>query len=123
VPAIAWTMRLKRLANSYGLLFALHANDLKARRDGDEPGYRAAMVLLATLVGYAELGPALFPYIHQQVSRRAIVTQLVTHWSGGRHRYVRKISITWVGVAGFEPAASSSRTEHTGEQGRCLMTF
>jgi hypothetical protein len=28
-----------------------------------------------------------------------------------------------VGVAGFEPAASSSRTEHAGQQGRYLMTF
>jgi hypothetical protein len=28
-----------------------------------------------------------------------------------------------VGVAGFEPAASSSRTEYAGQQTRCLMTF
>ena len=28
-----------------------------------------------------------------------------------------------VGVAGFEPAASSSRTEHADHQSRCLMTF
>jgi hypothetical protein len=77
VPAIAWAMRLKWLANSYGLLSALHANDLKARRDGDEPGYRAALVLLATLVGCPELGPALFPYIHQQVAATPDAT-----WAG-----------------------------------------
>ena len=67
-PLITTPRAVNRLANSYGLLSALHADGLAARRDGDEPGYRAAMVLLATLVGYPELGPVLFPHIHQQAA-------------------------------------------------------
>ena len=35
----------------------------------------------------------------------------------------RNEPLTWVGVAGFEPAASSSRTERSGLQNRCLMTL
>src|SRR5439155_1238046 len=54
-PLITTPRAAKRLANSYGLLSALHPIDLAASRDGDEPGWRAAMVLLATLVGYPEL--------------------------------------------------------------------
>jgi hypothetical protein len=64
-PLITTPRAAKRLANSYGLLAALRSGDLAKRRDGDQPGYRAAMVLLATLVGYPELGPDLFPYIHE----------------------------------------------------------
>ena len=67
-PLITTPRAAKRLANSYGLLSALHPSDLAASRDGDEPGWRAAMVLLATLVGYPELGPVLFPHIHQQAA-------------------------------------------------------
>ena len=67
-PLITTPRAAKRLANSYGLLSALHPRDLAASRDGDEPGWRAAMVLLATLVGYPELGPVLFPHIHQQAA-------------------------------------------------------
>jgi hypothetical protein len=36
---------------------------------------------------------------------------------------VRKGPLTWVGVAGFEPAASSSRTKRAVRQSRCLMTL
>jgi hypothetical protein len=67
-PLITTPRAAKRLANSYGLLSALHPRDLAASSGGDEPGWRAAMVLLATLVGYPELGPVLFPYIHQQAA-------------------------------------------------------
>jgi hypothetical protein len=35
----------------------------------------------------------------------------------------RKGPLTLVGVAGFEPAASSSRTERSSQQGRCLWTL
>jgi hypothetical protein len=76
-PLIATPRAVKRLANSYGLLSALDTGDLAARRDGDEPGYRAAMVLLATLVGYPELGPVLFPHVHQQAAASPDVT-----WAG-----------------------------------------
>jgi hypothetical protein len=67
-PLIATPRAAKRLANSYGLLSALHSADLASRQDGDQPGYRAAMVLLATLVGYPELGPGLFPHIHRRAA-------------------------------------------------------
>ena len=36
---------------------------------------------------------------------------------------MRNSPLTWVEVAGFEPAASSSRTEYAGERNRCLMTL
>ena len=64
-PLITTPRAAKRLANSYGLLAALRSTDLAGSRDGDHPGYRAAMVLLATLIGYPELGPDLFPHIHE----------------------------------------------------------
>ena len=67
-PLITTPRAAKRLANSYGLLSALHPGDLATSRDSDHPSYRAAMVLLATLVGYPELGPALFPHIHQRAA-------------------------------------------------------
>ena len=76
-PLITTPRAVKRLANSYGLLSALHADDLAARRDGDEPGHRAAIVLLATLVGYPELGPVLFPHVHQQAAASPDAT-----WAG-----------------------------------------
>jgi hypothetical protein len=79
-PLITTPRAAKRLANSYGLLSALRSADLAASRDGDQPSYRAAMVLLATLIGYPELGPALFPHIHQRAATNptALWTQLVT---------------------------------------------
>jgi hypothetical protein len=67
-PLIATPRAAKRLANSYGLLSALHSADLASRHDGDQPGYRAAMLLLATLVGYPELGSDLFPHIHRRAT-------------------------------------------------------
>jgi hypothetical protein len=67
-PLITTPRATKRLANSYGLLSALHSDDLSTSQDGDHPSYRAAMVLLATLVGYPELGPALFLHIHQRAA-------------------------------------------------------
>jgi hypothetical protein len=67
-PMITTPRAAKRLANSYGLLAALRSGDLADRRDGDHPGYRAAMVLLATLIGYPELGPDLFPHIHEHAA-------------------------------------------------------
>jgi hypothetical protein len=36
---------------------------------------------------------------------------------------MRNRPLTWVGVAGFEPAASSSRTERAGQQNRCLTAL
>jgi hypothetical protein len=61
---------VKRLANSYGLLKALQATgsgaELLAVREGDDsPGYRPAMVLLAMVIGFPMLGPALFPDLHR----------------------------------------------------------
>jgi WD40 repeat protein len=67
-PLIATPRAAKRLANSYGLLSALRSGDLAASQDGDQPGYRAAMVLLACLIGYPELGPDLFPHIYQRAA-------------------------------------------------------
>ena len=71
-PLIATLRAAKRLANSYGLLSALHSADLASRQDGDQPGYRAAMVLLATLVGYPELGPGPVPPHPPARSRRTL---------------------------------------------------
>ena len=82
----------KRLANSYGLLAALRSGDLADRRDGDHPGYRAAMVLLATLIGYPELGPDLFPHIHEHAAAdpaapwAQLVRGLRPHPEGGTWR-------------------------------------
>jgi len=67
-PLITTPRAAKRLANSYGLLAALRSSDLTDCRAGDQPGYRAAMILLATLVGYPELGPDLFPHIHDRAA-------------------------------------------------------
>jgi hypothetical protein len=39
------------------------------------------------------------------------------------HSHLLRVACELVGVAGIEPAASSSRTEHAGEQSSCLMTF
>src|SRR5215470_2738821 len=41
----------------------------------------------------------------------AVVTQLVTQCLEKATREDRKWPVSWVGVAGFEPAASSSRTK------------
>ena len=76
-PLLVTTPRaVKRLANSYGLLTALRENtrteDLAAQPatgpDETQPiyAYRAAAVLLAALVAYPALGPALFLYLHHR---------------------------------------------------------
>ena len=95
-PMITTPRAAKRLANSYGLLAALRSGDLADRRDGDHPGYRAAMVLLATLIGYPELGPDLFPYIHEHAAAdpaapwAQLVRDLQPHHEGGTwHNAVR----------------------------------
>jgi hypothetical protein len=49
---------------------AQHGFALTDSLDGDEPGGRAVMVLLATIAGYPEFGPVLFPHIHQQAASR-----------------------------------------------------
>ena len=91
-PMITTPRAAKRLANSYGLLAALRSGDLADRRDGDHPGYRAAMVLLAMLIGYPELGPDLFPHIHEHSAAdpaapwAQLVRGLKPHSEGGTWR-------------------------------------
>jgi len=91
-PMITTPRAAKRLANSYGLLAALRPGDLAEHRDGDHPGYRAAMVLLATLIGYPELGPDLFPHIHEHAAAdpaapwAQLVRGLQPHPEGGTWR-------------------------------------
>jgi hypothetical protein len=98
-PMITTPRAAKRLANSYGLLSALHPRDLAASRDGDEPGWRAAMVLLATLVGYPELGPVLFPHIHQQAAASpdapwaVLADGLHPHRDGGAWRNEARVGL------------------------------
>jgi hypothetical protein len=64
---------VKRLANSYGLLAALQQAAPGGRTDLQpvpDPGfpdaypYRAAMTLLATVIGFPDLGPVLFPALY-----------------------------------------------------------
>ncbi|KAB1976841.1 P-loop NTPase fold protein [Streptomyces triticiradicis] len=85
---IATPRGVKRLANSYGLLTQLRGS----RRQSDlaeisttlrndpltEPvsyfPYRAGMVLLAALVAYPSLGPALFLHLHHTAARQSDAT-------------------------------------------------
>jgi WD40 repeat protein len=84
-PLLVSTPRgVKRLANSYGLLTAIRrdhrAADLAEHRspmDGQAAGevidvayrpYRAGMTLLAALIAYPALGPALFLHLHYTAS-------------------------------------------------------
>jgi integrase len=60
--------------------------------------------------GHRRHGPHL-PGPRFAVIVTVIVTQLVTQRSEKATREDRKWPVTWVGVAGFEPAASSSRTQ------------
>ncbi|MFB6613677.1 P-loop NTPase fold protein [Streptomyces sp. NPDC056367] len=86
-PLLVTTPRaVKRLANSYGLLTAIRRDhreaDLNEQRaavvdagtnDSREVRYwpyRAAMVLLAALVAYPSLGPALFLHLHHTAAAR-----------------------------------------------------
>jgi KAP family P-loop domain len=63
-PLITTPRSVKRLANSYGLLTAIH------RLSSDGPSAATArypaMVLLAALVGFPNLGPALLTHLYQQ---------------------------------------------------------
>ncbi|MDX3539703.1 P-loop NTPase fold protein [Streptomyces sp. MB09-01] len=80
-PLLVATPRaVKRLANSYGLLTAIRRDhreadldeqraplvdpDTNTSREVHYRPYRAAMVLLATLVAYPSLGPAFFLHLH-----------------------------------------------------------
>ncbi|MER6316613.1 P-loop NTPase fold protein [Streptomyces sp. NPDC001581] len=80
-PLLVATPRaVKRLANSYGLLTAIRRDhreadldeqrasvvdtDTRTSREVGYRPYRAAMVLLATLVAYPSLGPAFFLHLH-----------------------------------------------------------
>ncbi len=74
-PLITTPRAVKRLTNSYGLLAAIQRQTATTTNTpGSEPPHAggetaeivdgAAMVLLAALVGFAELGPALFTYLH-----------------------------------------------------------
>jgi KAP family P-loop domain/WD domain, G-beta repeat len=112
-PLITTPRAAKRLANSYGLLSALHPRDLAASRDGDEPGWRAAMVLLATLVGYPELGPVLFPHIHQQAATSpdapwaGLADGLHPHRDGGAWRNKARVGLDDTQAQHWESLASA----------------
>ena len=63
----------------------------------------------ATTQRYAHLAPDAHGKVIDSWARRpGIVTQLVTQYVEKATREDRKWPVTWVGVAGFEPAASSS---------------
>jgi hypothetical protein len=73
-PHLVATPRgVTRMANSYGLLTALRRThreaDLRAA-PGGVPPYRAGMVLLAALVAYPALGPALCLHLHAEATAR-----------------------------------------------------
>jgi len=75
-PLIAAPRAVKRLANSYGLLVALSSSRYTGDRpelrpvpdldDEDGHPYRAAMVLLAVVIGFPMLSCTLFPDLHQR---------------------------------------------------------
>ncbi|MCX4719206.1 hypothetical protein OG818_26070 [Streptomyces virginiae] len=84
-PLLVATPRaVKRLVNSYGLLTAIRRDhreadldeqravvvdpDTNASRDVPYRPYRATMVLLAALVAYPSLGPALFLHLHHMTA-------------------------------------------------------
>ncbi|MFF3863280.1 P-loop NTPase fold protein [Streptomyces sp. NPDC002209] len=86
-PLLVATPRtVKRLANSYGLLTAIRRDHREADLDEHQAvvvdpdahtsrsvayrPYRAAMVLLAALVAYPSLGPALFLHLHHTAAAR-----------------------------------------------------
>ncbi|MFL6076957.1 MAG: P-loop NTPase fold protein [Mycobacteriales bacterium] len=82
-PLISTPRAVKRLANSYGLLTALRQpyrdRDLDVAATGDHPGYRAAMALLAGLIGYPHLGPDLFTHLYHRAA-----AEPAGLWSGFR---------------------------------------
>lgn len=74
-PHLVATPRgVTRLANSYGLLTALRRThreaDLAQTAASGAPPYRAGMVLLAALVAYPALGPALCLHLHAEATAR-----------------------------------------------------
>ncbi|WP_031525603.1 P-loop NTPase fold protein [Streptomyces sp. NRRL F-5123] len=74
-PHLVATPRgVTRLANSYGLLTALRRThreaDLAQTAESGSPPYRAGMVLLAALVAYPALGPALCLHLHAEATAR-----------------------------------------------------
>ncbi|MFG1663822.1 P-loop NTPase fold protein [Streptomyces sp. Y7] len=104
-PLLVATPRgVKRLANSYGLLTQLRGShrqsDLaQTTRLPNAPSesvsyfpYRAGMVLLAVLVAYPSLGPALFLHLHHTVAQQRdwtwlqYVAALTPHQKDGRWR-------------------------------------
>ncbi|WP_344441488.1 P-loop NTPase fold protein [Kitasatospora nipponensis] len=117
-PLMVTTPRaVKRLANSYGLLTALRRDKREAdRTEHDNPGastvidatsveepttrpYRAGMVLLAALVAFPALGPALCLHLHRQASETPDQTwtefctsltpqPLDRHWSNAAHPHM-----------------------------------
>jgi WD40 repeat protein len=92
-PLITSPRAVKRLTNSYGLLAALRHSPLDPERRADlqqvpdldpaQPAYpyRAAMTLLAVVLGFPELGPTLFTDIH-----RAAHTDARMRWKDYRTR-------------------------------------
>ncbi|MFI0719782.1 P-loop NTPase fold protein [Streptomyces sp. NPDC021224] len=73
---VATPRAVTRLANSYGLLTALRRTHREADLAQAGPGaagappYRAGMVLLAALVAYPALGPALCLHLHAEATAR-----------------------------------------------------
>jgi hypothetical protein len=95
-PLITAPRAVKRLANSYGLLIATAAQgergsgsraDLDPVPDIDPQQdafpYRAAMVLLAAVIGYPMLGPSFFPDLHG-TAQTAPTTSWADHLNGLR---------------------------------------
>ncbi|WP_405512341.1 P-loop NTPase fold protein [Streptomyces canus] len=85
-PLLVFTPRaVKRFANSYGLLTAMrhahrkadlaeqHVSPSYSKLNGRQPvvywPYRSSMVLLAALISYPSLGPALFLHLHHAATR------------------------------------------------------
>jgi hypothetical protein len=101
-PMIVAPRAVKRFANSYGLLIAISARDRPAGdqsshltpvRDSDTETtypYRAAMVLLATVIGFPSLSQALLPDLFRttqstpEVRWDAYLASLRPNLSGGR---------------------------------------
>jgi hypothetical protein len=78
-PLISTPRAVKRLTNSYGLLAAIERktslatgipSSESAPASGEDAGLEGpAMVLLAALVGFPGLGPALFTYLHRAAAQ------------------------------------------------------
>ncbi|MDQ3274837.1 MAG: P-loop NTPase fold protein, partial [Actinomycetota bacterium] len=84
-PLITTPRAVKRLANSYGLLAAIRrhrspdqpnpqAGLTGGGGDSDDVLDRPAMVLLAALIGFPSLGPALFTHLHHTAAVRPSCT-------------------------------------------------